>query len=115
GFVEKQYCTALLGSIEHAPKIFFRFTDVFADDLAQVDAVQIKAHLGGKNFSGKSLARSTLAGKEGCNSQASGVTATESPMLVDSGPLARVNCNLLQNGYLRFVQDQIFPTCRWLD
>src|SRR5439155_20870208 len=60
GFVKKQNCSAFFRCVKYAAQILFRFADVLADDLAEVDAVKVQLQ-----FIGEHLSRHRFSGAAG--------------------------------------------------
>src|SRR6476661_3128382 len=112
GFIEQEHRSAFLGGIKDTAKILFRLANVFVNDLAQVNPIEIKTQLAGKDFGGHGFARAAGSGKQGADPQAARAFGCESPGVVNLGTLANMDSNLAQDVFLPFGQDQIIPTGR---
>ncbi len=67
GFVEIEQRASGLGRFEQPGKIFLRLADIAADELREIDAIEIEPRLMGQHFGGQGLAGASRAGEQDGN------------------------------------------------
>ena len=87
-----------------------RFFDVFADDGAEVNAVEVELQGLGEDASGHRFAGAADAGEEGADAEAATAPLGKAPVVVDLRSLLHVGDDLLQQLLLGVGQDQIVPS-----
>ncbi len=115
GFVEQQDGAASLRRVEHPPQVLFRFADVLAHHLAQVDAIQIQPQLVGQHLRRHGLARAAGTRKQHANTQTSRAFVLKAPRLIDLHSLPHVHRDLSQDTQPGLGQYQIIPGGHRLD
>jgi len=115
GLVEQQDGPAVLGGVEHPPQVLLRLADVLADDLAQVDPVQVEPEVVGEDLRSERLAGPASADEQGRDPQAAGAGGTEPPRVIDHGPIADLDRELTERQQVALRQHEICPACAGVD
>ncbi len=95
GLVEEQDAAALLGCVENATQVLLGLTYVLADDLAQIDAIQIEPQLVREHLGGHGLARAARTGEQRSDPEAALATCCESPLFVNLRTAAYLDCHVV--------------------
>ena len=110
GFVEEQDRAAFLRCIEHAPKILFRLSDVFAHNRAEIDAEQIELEFVRQDLCRERFARAARSGEKRAQSQAATRFFRKTPFVTDPRAMLHLQRNCLQSVYLRRGQHDVSPS-----
>ena len=112
GLVEEEDGAALLGRIEHPPQVLLGFTNVLADHLAEIDAVEVELQLVGQHLCRHGLAGAAGPGEQRSDPQPSARAPRKAPIAIDARALPHVGREVSQDAPLRFGQHQVVPPGR---
>src|SRR5262249_55209127 len=98
----------------HEPQVLFRFADVLAHNLAQIDAVQVEPELVCKHLGGHRLARAARAREQCAYPEPSRALGCESPLIINFRSPPDMSCDIPQSLTLGIGQYEVVPGSRWL-
>src|SRR5258706_11451115 len=82
GFIKQEDRTALFCRIEDTPQVFLRLADVLADNLTEVNTVQVEVQFVSEYFCRHCLTGAACTGEERADTQAASAPGGESPGFV---------------------------------
>lgn len=115
GFVEEQNGVAPVGFAEDAVQVFFRFANVFADHLGEVNFVQFQAQFAGNDFGGHGFAGAGRAGEKDVQALAERELALETPVTQHDLPQAGLGQDFPELLQRVRRQDNVFESVLRLD
>src|SRR5258706_6237675 len=115
GFIKQEDCTTLFCRVEDAPQVFLRLADILADDLAEVDTVQVEVQFSSEHFCRHCLTCSARTGEECADTQSASAAGGESPGFVYGSTLPDVDGDIAQHLTLCFRNYQVTPGGGWFD
>jgi len=109
GVVRGTTCRRCISGESQAVELLFGLSDIFADHLAQVDALEVETQLFGKYLGGNRLTRSAYPGEERADAKSACPFIGKPPRLIDGSALLYMNGNIPQHLALCLRQNKIVP------
>ena len=107
--VKEQNAAGVFGLLEYSPEIFFCFADVFADDLGDVDFVQLHVELLGNDLRTHGFSGAGRSGKQNGKAAAIADFLFKSPAIIDLMLMQNMGAGALEQILLRVGQNHIIP------
>src|SRR5277367_6959355 len=109
GLIEEEKRSAVFSRIEDTAQALFGLADVLADDLAEVDAVEIELQFIRKYLGSRCFSCAAYARKQCRDAQTAQTRFGESPAVVDMPAVAHLGGNRTQSLHLGLGQNQPIP------
>ena len=107
--VEEQDAIGIAGLVEHGLQVLFRFADILADDLGDVDLIHLHVQLPGDHLGAHGLARARRPCKQDGQALAIAQLFFKAPFLIDPVLVADMVAGLLHQPLLGLGQHHVHP------
>src|SRR6185437_10094708 len=108
-FVKQQHRAAGLSGIKDGAQVLLGFSDVFGNNLAEVDAIEIKLQIVREYFRRQGFPRPAGSGEERANTESTRRSRGETPGVVNLQTLTNLRGDLAERLCLLRRQHQIVP------
>ena len=107
--IEEQDAVGIAGLVEYGLQVLFRFADILADDLGDVDLIHLHIQLPGDHLGAHGLARARRPCKQDGQALAIAQLFLKAPFLVDPVLVADMVAGLLHQPLLGLGQHHVLP------
>ena len=107
--IKQQNGATGFGCSEHARQVFFSFTNVFAHQCRQIDAVEIELQAVGNYFGRQRLAGAAAPREQRTDPQPTRATPGKTPVTINPVALPHLGDNRLEAGQSCIRQNQVIP------
>src|SRR5262249_5224013 len=107
--IEEQDGASVFSRVEQPAQVLLRLADVLIDDRRQIDSIEPKLQLIGKDLRGHCLAGPALTREQRINAETSRASCAEASRFINAPAVAHLRCNLGKEFHFGFGQYEAVP------